>query len=113
MLANFNRNPRYDMLAIEALTQKLTPRGGGGGHMIDDPQSFEESNRACMGKQKKAVGPNGTTHRLLGMLSHDKLHNLYEEVPEVWRTGDIPQHWLRCEVVLMYKKRHPEGPENY
>ena len=66
-----------------------------------------------MGKRKKAVGPDGVPHRLLSMVPDDTLHTLYEGVLEVWRTGDIPQQWLRPEVVLMYKKGDPDRPENY
>ena len=66
-----------------------------------------------MGNRKKAVGPYGVPHRLLGMLPDDTLHTLYEGVQEVLRTGDIPQHWLRSEVVLMYKKGDSHRPENY
>ena len=109
LLANFSGNPPYDMAAIEALIPQLIPQG----HMTDDPPSFDEFKRACIGKRKKAVGPDGVPHRLLGMQPHDTLHTLYEGVPEVWRTGDIPQHWLRPEVVLMYKKGDPDRPENY
>ena len=43
-----------------------------------------------MGKRKKAVGPYGVPHRLLGMLPDDMLHTLYEGVPEVWAIGDTP-----------------------
>ena len=81
--------------------------------MIDDPPSFDAFKRACMGKRKKAVGPDGVRHRLLGMLPADTLHTLYEGVLEVWKVGNIPQHWLRSEVVLMYKKGDPDRPENY
>ena len=109
LLANFSNNPPYDMAAIEALIPQLIPQG----HMTDDPPSFDEFKRACMGKRKKPVGPDGVPHRLLGTLPDDTLHTLYEGVLEVWRTGDIPQHWLRFEVLLMYKKGDPDRPENY
>ena len=75
--------------------------------MAHDLPSFEEFKRVCMGKRKKAIGPNGVPHRLLGMLPDDALHTLYEGMLEVWRTGDIPQHWPQSEVVLMYKKGDP------
>ena len=100
LLANFTGNPPYDMPAIEALIPQLIPRG----HMTDDPPSFDEFKRACMGKCKKAVGPDGVPHRLLGMLPDDTRHTLYQGLLEVWRRGDIPRHWLRSKVVLMYKK---------
>ena len=67
----------------------------------------------CMGKHKKAVGPDGVPHRLLGILLDDVLHTLYEGALEVWRTGNIQQHWLRSEVVLMCKKGDPDRPGNY
>ena len=78
--------------------------------MTHDLPSFKEFKRACMGKRKKAVGPDGVPHRLLGMLPDNTLHLLYEGVLEVWGTGDIPQHWLRSQVVLMYKKGDPGHP---
>ena len=83
------------------------------GHMTDVPPSFAEFKRACVGKRKKAVGRDAVPHRLLGMLPDDTLHTLYEGVLEVWRTGDIPQHWMPSEVVLMCKKGDPGRPENY
>ena len=109
LLANFSGNPPYDMPAIEALIPQLIPLG----HMIDDPPSFDEFKRSCMGKRKKDVGPNGVPHRLLGMLPHDTLHTLCEGVLQVWKTANILQHWLRSEVVLMYKKRDLDRPENH
>ena len=81
--------------------------------MTDDPPSFNEFKTPCMGKRKKAVGADGVPHCFLGMLPDDTLHTLYEGLLEVWRTGDIPQHWLRSEVVLMYKQGDPNRPENY
>ena len=98
------------MLAIEALILKLIPQG----HMIDDPPSFDEFKRACMGKPKKAMGSDRFVHRLLGMLPDDALHTLYEGVLEVCRTGDISHHWLRSKVVvLMYKKGDPDRAESH
>ena len=107
--SQLNGNPPYDMPAIEALILQLIPQG----HMLDDPPSFNEFKRACMFKRKKAVGPDGVPHRWLRMVLDDTLQTLYEGVLEVWRIGDIPQHWLRSEVVLMYKKGDPDRPEKY
>ena len=109
LLANFSGNPPYDMPAIEALIPQLIPQG----HMIDDPASFDEFKRACMGRRKKAVGPYGLPHRLLGTVPDNTLHTLHEGVLEVCRTGGIPEQWLRSEVVLMYKKGDRDHSENY
>ena len=81
------------MPTIQALIPELIPRV----QMVDDPPSFEELKRACMGKRKKAVGPDGVPHRLLGMLLDDTLRILYDGVLEVWKIGHIPQHWLRSK----------------
>ena len=97
------------MSAIEAPLPQLIPQG----QMTDDPTSFDECKRACMGKHKKAVGPDGVSHRLFSMLPDDTLHTLYEGVLQVWRSGHVPQQWLQLEVVLMYKKRDPDCPKNY
>ena len=74
LLANFSCNPPCDMPSIKALIPELIPQG----HMVDDPPSLEEFKRACMGKRKKATGPDGVPHRLLGMLPDDMLRTLYE-----------------------------------
>ena len=54
--------------------------------MTYQPPSFDEFKRACMGKRKKAVGPDGVPHRLLGRLPDDAPHTLYEGVLEMWKT---------------------------
>ena len=75
--------------------------------------SMSSNGHVWASKRKKAVGHDGVPHRLLGMLPDDMLHTLYEGLLEVWRTGDIPQHCLRPEVVSMNKKGDPDRPENY
>ena len=98
--ATFSGNARCDTPAIEALIRNLSPRG----NMTDAPPSFEEFKRVGMDKRKKAVGPDGVLLHFVGMMPNDTVHNLYEGLLKVWRTRDIPQHWLWSEVVSMYKK---------
>ena len=109
LLADFSGNPPYGMPTITKLIKEYIPQV----HMEDEPPSFDEFKRTCQGKQRSWVGPDGVPHRLLGMLPDEHLRTLHAGVSAVWKTGDIPTHWLRSEVVLMCKKRDPERPENH
>ena len=70
-------------------------------HIDDEHPTYEEFKRACQGKRRKTAGPDGVRHRLLGMLPDEHLHTVYDGVLAIWKTGDIPTHWLHSEVVLM------------
>ena len=109
LLADFSGNPPDDMPTITKLIKEYIPQV----HMDDEPPTFAEFKRICQGKRRKAVGPDGVPHRLLGMLPDEHLHTLQASMLAVWKTRDIPAHWLRSEVVLMYNKGDPGRPENY
>ena len=103
-LTDFSGNPPYDLSTILKLPIMEYIRKV---HLDDDPPSFCEFKKACQGKPKKAVGLDGVPLRLLGMLCDGHLNILYQGVRAIWTIGDIPEHWLRSEVVLMCKKGGP------
>ena len=49
-------------------------------HMDDELATSDEFKRAWQGKRRKAVGPDVVPHRLLGLLSDEHLHMIYEGV---------------------------------
>ena len=81
--------------------------------MDDEHPTYDEFKRAFQSKRRKAVGPDGVPHGLLGLLPDEHLHRLYDGVLAAWKTGDIPTHWHHLELALMYEKGDPDQPEKY
>ena len=109
VMQDFSGSPPWDERAFnDVCTQDYAPAT-----WQQAPPTFGEFKKACQGKKKKAVGPDGVPHKILGMCDDQTLTTIYEGVKEVWKTGDIPTEWLRSETVLFYKKGDPARPENY
>ena len=55
LLADFSGKLPYDMPTITKLIEEYIPQF----HMDDEPPTYDEFKRACQGKRRKAVGPDG------------------------------------------------------
>ena len=109
VLNHFAGDPTYDEDACRQLIRKHVRHRT----WNTTTPTYEEYLRCLRAPKNKSAGPDGVPPHLLRHLPDHVQRQLYQAIVAAWNGQHIPVAWLQSRVVLIYKKKNPQDPQNY